>query len=148
MCPVINNPSSCEIRTIIRLLYAKNMSAVEIHPELCMIYGQNIMSEGTIRQWCRMFKDGRIDVHDEERSGRPSVMSDDLVQSVDQKICERRCFTNSELSCEYPEISSTVLYEITTVRLGYHNFCARWVLKMLTGVHRTQRKASALTFLE
>jgi hypothetical protein len=35
-----------------------------------------------------MFKDGRINVHDEERSDRPFVVSDDLFQSVDQKICE------------------------------------------------------------
>jgi hypothetical protein len=25
------------------------------------------MSEGTVRQWYRMFKDGMIDVHDEEQ---------------------------------------------------------------------------------
>jgi hypothetical protein len=35
--------------------------------------------------------------HNEERSAWPSVVSDDLVQSVDQKICERRRFTTSEL---------------------------------------------------
>jgi hypothetical protein len=34
-----------------------------------------------------MFKDGQTDVHDEERNGWPSVVSDDLVQSVDQNIC-------------------------------------------------------------
>jgi transposase len=55
------------------------------------------MNEGTVRQWCRMFKDGRTDVHDEEGSGRPSVVRDDLVQSVDQIICERWRFTISEL---------------------------------------------------
>jgi hypothetical protein len=44
------------------------------------------MSEGTVRQWCRMFKDGQTDVHNEERSGRPSVVSDDLVQSIDKKF--------------------------------------------------------------
>jgi transposase len=57
---------------------------MEIHRELCAVYGQNIMSEGTVKQWCRMFKDGPTNVHDEERSGRPSVVSDDLVHSVDQ----------------------------------------------------------------
>jgi hypothetical protein len=31
-----------------------------------------------------MFKGGRADVHDEERSGRPFVVSDGLVQNVDQ----------------------------------------------------------------
>jgi hypothetical protein len=47
-----------EIRTVIHFLPAKNMSAVEIYHELWAIYDQNVMSEGTIRQWCRMFKDG------------------------------------------------------------------------------------------
>jgi hypothetical protein len=73
-------------------------------------------------------------------------MSDDLVQSVDHKICERRLFTISELSCEFPHISYTVLHEIIIVRLGYHKFCARWVPKKLTDAHKTQRMASVLTF--
>jgi hypothetical protein len=72
-----------------------------------------------------MFKYGRTDVHDEERSGRPSVVSDDLVQSVDQKICERWRFTIPEISCEFPQISRTVLYEIITGRLGYHKVSKR-----------------------
>jgi hypothetical protein len=52
MCPEIDNPASCEIHS----LHNKNMSAAEIHHELCAVYGQNVMSEGTIRQWCRTFK--------------------------------------------------------------------------------------------
>jgi hypothetical protein len=91
------------------------------------VYGQNVMSEGTVRQWRRMFKDGWTNVHDEERSGRPTVVSDDLVQSVDQNICERQRFTISELLCEFQHISHTVLYAIITDRLRYHKFCARWV---------------------
>jgi hypothetical protein len=55
----------------------------------------------------------------------PSVVSDDLVQSVEQQICESRPFTISELSREFPQISRTVLYEIMTVRLGYNKFCPR-----------------------
>jgi hypothetical protein len=65
-CHTIDNPVSYEIRTVISLLYAKNMSAVEIHHELCAIYGQSVMSEGTVRQWCRMFKDGQTNVRNEE----------------------------------------------------------------------------------
>jgi hypothetical protein len=99
---------------------------------------QNVTSKGTVREWCRMFKDLWTNVHIEEWSGRPSVVSDELVQSVDQKVCERLHCTISELSCEFPQISCTILSEIITVRLGYHKFCARWVLKMLTGVHKTQ----------
>jgi hypothetical protein len=70
MCPAIDNPISCEICAVIRFLHAKNMIAAEIHLELYVVYVQNITSEGTVRQWCRVFKDGRTNVHDEKRSGR------------------------------------------------------------------------------
>jgi hypothetical protein len=85
VCPAIDNLASCEIRTVIRSLYTKNMSVVETHRELCAVYF-HVMSIGALRQWCTMFKDGRTNVHDEEQSGRPFVVSDDLVQNVDQKF--------------------------------------------------------------
>jgi hypothetical protein len=59
MCPATDSPASCEILAVIHFLHTKNMSATEIHRELCAVYGQNVMSEGTVRQWCRMFKDGQ-----------------------------------------------------------------------------------------
>jgi hypothetical protein len=68
MCRAIDNPASCEIHTVIRFLHARNMSAVQIHRELCAVYSQNVMSEGTVKQRCRILKDGRTNAHDEERS--------------------------------------------------------------------------------
>jgi hypothetical protein len=59
--PAIDNLVSCEIRVVIHFLHAKITSAEEIHRELCAaMYGQNVlvMSEGTLRQCCAMFKDG------------------------------------------------------------------------------------------
>jgi hypothetical protein len=76
MCPAIDNPTSCKICTLICLLNAKNVSAVEIPCELCEVYRQSVMSKGTIRQWCRMFKGGQANVHDEERSGQPAICSE------------------------------------------------------------------------
>jgi hypothetical protein len=147
--PAIDNPAGCEIRAVILFLRAKKKNAAEIHCELCSVYGQNVMSEGTVRQWCGMFIDGRTIVHDEERSGRPSEVSDDFVKMVDQqKIGERRRFIISEVSCEFSQMSCSVLYDIIIIRLAYyHKFCARWVPKMLMVKHKTQRMASALTFL-
>jgi hypothetical protein len=82
-------------------------------------------------------------------AGQPSVVSDDLVQSAEQNICERQCFTTSELSCEFPSILCTLLYKVITVKLGYHHkFHARWVPKILTGAHKMQRMASDFILLE
>jgi hypothetical protein len=52
------------------------MSAAEIHHELYDVYGQNVMTEGTVRQWCIMFREKRRneDVQDEEQSGWLSVV--------------------------------------------------------------------------
>jgi hypothetical protein len=75
-------------------------------------------------------------------------VSDDLVQSFGQTICERQHFTISELSCEFPQISCTGLYEIITVMLGYHKFCTRWVPEMIMSGHKMQRMALDLTFSE
>jgi hypothetical protein len=67
MCPAIDNHTSCGIHAVILLLHSKNMSAVEMHSELCMaVSSQNVMSEVTVRQQCRMFKDGQTNVPDEE----------------------------------------------------------------------------------
>jgi hypothetical protein len=67
MCPAIDNHNSCKIRAVILLLHTKNMSAEEIHPELCTaVYSQNEMNEGTVRQRCRMLKVGQTNIHDEK----------------------------------------------------------------------------------
>jgi len=38
-----------------------------------------------VRRWVRLFNEGRANVHDEERTGRPSLISDVLVQEVEKK---------------------------------------------------------------
>jgi hypothetical protein len=42
-----DKPSSCEIHAVITFLHTKNMSAAKLHHELCLVYIQNVMSEGT-----------------------------------------------------------------------------------------------------
>lgn len=62
------------------------------------------MSDGKGRQQVKLFNDGRDYVHDESRSDRPSIINDDLVQTVDHKICENRRFPISNLFLEFPNI--------------------------------------------
>ena len=69
----IENPAACEMRSVIRFLNAKNMKAAEIHRQLCDVYGEHAMSSSMVRRWVRLFNEGRESVHDDPRSGRPSV---------------------------------------------------------------------------
>lgn len=60
-----------------------------------------------------MLKDGQTNVHNEEQSGQPSVVSDKLVQRVDTSVSENQCFTISELLLDFPQISCNT-YEVAT----------------------------------
>jgi len=48
------------------------------------VYGDNAMGDGMVRKWVRMFNELRENVHDETRSGRPSLVNDDLVPKVNE----------------------------------------------------------------
>ncbi|KAG8338350.1 hypothetical protein J6590_000009 [Homalodisca vitripennis] len=68
----LRSAASCEVRSVIRILTAKNETAVEIHRQLCQVYGEHDMSVQMVRRWRAMFLEGRENVHDDERSGRPA----------------------------------------------------------------------------
>jgi hypothetical protein len=67
-----------------------------------------------------MFKDGRTNVHDEERSGRPSVVSDDLVQSNNKIFVKDGVSQFQKFRVNFHKFPRTVLYEFITFRLGYY----------------------------
>jgi hypothetical protein len=89
---------------------------------------QNVMNEGIANNGvdCPKMGEQMLTVESDVDGHRWLVMI--LFKMLTKKIYERRRFTISELSCEFPQISRTVLCEIIIVRLDYHEFCARWVL--------------------
>ena len=99
-----------------------------------------------VRHWCRQFIEGRQLVHDEERSVRPSIITDDLVKLVWERIMENRRFTITELSSHYPQISRYFLHEIAMEHLFRKLF--RWVPRQLIPEHKAKRMESAFTFLQ
>jgi hypothetical protein len=61
--------------------------------QVCEVYGENAMSDGVVRRWCRMFSEGRTNVHDDDRNGRPSLVITDLLDQMNEKTRENRRFT-------------------------------------------------------
>ena len=101
MLKMIERAADCEIRSVIRFLNAGNVKPAGIRCQICEVYGENAKSDGMVRKWLRKFNEGRDNVHDEPRSSRPSVVSDDLVHAVQAKIREDRRFTISSLSLHF-----------------------------------------------
>ena len=71
MNALISTPADCEVRGVIRFLQAENVRPCEIHQRLVAVYGEHVMNADSVRKWYTMFTNGRTDVHDAERSGRP-----------------------------------------------------------------------------
>jgi len=67
------------------------------------VYGDNAMSDGMVRKWVRMFKEGRQNVHDGAR-----MVNDGLVRKVNERVNDDRRFTMSDLSLHFPQISRTL----------------------------------------
>ena len=57
-------------------------------------------------------------MHDEARSGRPSLVNDDLVRKVNEGVRDDRRCTISDLSLHFPQISKTLLYDLVGSHLG------------------------------
>ena len=75
------------------------------------MYGDSAMSDGMVRKWVRMFKEGRGNVHDEARSGRPSLVNDDLVCKVNERVRDDRL--SQFLICPCTFLRFQGLYSLT-----------------------------------
>jgi len=114
MFKTIEGVADCEIQSVRRFLNAREVLPSEIHHQICHVYGDNAMSDGKVRKWVRMFNGGRENMHDEARSGRPSLVNDDLVCKVNERVRDDRSLTISDLSLHFPQISRTLLNAIVS----------------------------------
>jgi len=140
--------TNVEVRGVIRFLQAKGNTPSEIHRELVAVYGDQVMSKKQVWVWCKAFNEGRFDLADEPRVGRPrSSTSDENVIRVDGLIQEDRRRKVRELAVEL-ELPKSVIHEIIYERLGYRKVSSRWVPKQLTEQHKTARMGLSLQHLQ
>jgi hypothetical protein len=146
MAALIQSPTKCEVRSIVQFLNAKSECPVEIHKQIVAVYG-DIMNWQNVTKWCCEFSKGRTDVHDEQRSSRPSLISDDLLQKIEGEIRANQHGVTREWHNIIPKVSKITIHEAVTEKLEYRKLCTVWVPKMLTDDHKTKWMGSVLKFL-
>jgi transposase len=97
------------------VLNAKGERPAEIHEQIVAVYGK-IMDRQNVTKWCHEFSKERTDVHIEQRSGRPSLISDDLLQKTEVEICANWRRMIIELHDITPKASKTTIHEAVTVK--------------------------------
>jgi transposase len=112
----IQSPAKCEVSSLTRFLNTKGEGPAEIHQQIVAVYG-NVMNRQNVTKWCREFSEGRTDVHDEQRSGRPFFISDEFLQEIEGEIRANRRVTIRELHHIIPEVSKTTIHEAVTEKI-------------------------------
>lgn len=111
-----------------------------------------VVKERSIRHWVQLFKNGRVNVHDDERPGRPAdARSTETLTALLYHLEQDRRLTIAELQRRLADNNAPDVSRSTICRLlreaGFCKVCARWVPRDLTEEHKQQRMYAAETFL-
>ncbi|XP_018346773.1 PREDICTED: histone-lysine N-methyltransferase SETMAR-like [Trachymyrmex septentrionalis] len=98
---------------------------------LTVAFDESTMSKTRVYEWYKRFKEGREDVEDDDRPGRPSTsITDDNVEQVKKMILENRRITIREIADDVG-ISFGSCQAIFSDVLGMKRVAAKFVPKLL-----------------
>ena len=104
------SPARCELRAVICFSSAKCTTPIDIHRQLCEVYGPQCIDVKNVQKWVREFMYGQTDIHDVQRSGRPLILAETIAKvEQEQEMLEDRHVTVHELCERVPEVSKSTI---------------------------------------
>ena len=145
--PLIMEVGKSELRFYIYMRFKLGESATQIHNDLCTVITSEAPSYRTVADWMQKFRDGREELHDEPRSGRPVSATDAAhVQLVRAKVEEDHHIAVFAIS-EEVGISTERVRHILHHELNMRKICARWIPHRLTPEQKANRVTIAQEML-
>ena len=129
-----------EQRVIIKFHVKLGKSACETFSLLKSVYQESCLAQSNVYNWFKRFQDGREDVEDDPRSGRPST------SKTDKNIEKVGVLVRSDRRLTIRMISNTVGIDKESVRqilhdnFNMHKVCAKMVPKILSDDQKEIRK--------
>ena len=82
-------PNKYHLREFFIYFFNFKKSAADARRLLVETYGEAALSQRSCREWFHKFKNGKFDIEDKERNGRPKVYEDaELEVLLDQVSCQ------------------------------------------------------------
>ncbi|XP_046402950.1 uncharacterized protein LOC124168728 [Ischnura elegans] len=111
------------------------------------VYAEDCKDRSNISRWCKFFEEGRVNLLESPRAGRPVTASTERnVTAMEQTILVDRRVHLRTLSARF-NISYGTVFDIVHDRLNFSKVCDRWVPKNLTDDHKGQRMIASLDHL-
>ena len=125
-----------EQRTIVKFYVRLGKSIEEVTNDLVKVYEEKAMAPRTIRKWVTRFKEGRQSTEDDQREGSTTQ---NQIEEVQRMVNDDPKITIRTISRELNNISLGSVVSILHKNLNTSKVSARWVLQLLTMVHRQAR---------
>jgi transposase len=102
-------------RAVTRFFTLKGLTARAIHAELVSVYLEDALALATVKKWNKRFREGRRDLFDDPRSGRP--LTHDLSEAI-RSVLKERPFSSCKVLCRHFRIRKATCLRILHDNLG------------------------------
>ncbi|UYV80237.1 hypothetical protein LAZ67_18002121 [Cordylochernes scorpioides] len=134
--------------TCIKFCVKNEIKCANAFRMLTEAYGEATLDRSNIYRWYKMFSEGREDVNDEERAGRPSTSTtDEKINEVEKMILASRRITVREVA-EDLNISIGLCHSNFINDLGMRRVTAKFVPKLLNCDQKQHRMNIANEMLD
>ncbi|CAF5131931.1 unnamed protein product, partial [Rotaria sp. Silwood1] len=126
-------------RFYIKVRTALNIEATTIHDELHTVFGDEAPSYRTVARWAQWVREGREEIEDEERSGRPVTETTlDNIEEIRSIVNDDPHVTIAELQ-EHTGLSYGTVHRILSDHLELRKITAHYIPKQLKDYQRDER---------
>ena len=132
----------------LKFLVRLEKTATEALKLLQEVHGDDTMSRTRLFEWHRRFKEGREEVEDDHKSGKPSISrTDKNVERVRQNVRSDRRLSVRMIADELG-MNSERVWRIITEDLGMRKIYAKMVLRLLNKGQKERRVQVCQDILE
>lgn len=137
-----------EQRIAIKFCFKLGKNTTETVQMLKTAYGDQALSKSQVCRWFKLLKEGREDVQDEARSGRPSTTKTDVNVDKLSEVLRADRRQSVRMLSEETGIPKTIVHEIVSKNLGMRKICCKLVPKVLTNEQKVLRMEMSQENLE
>lgn len=117
-----------EQRAVIHFLYLQRFKNKEIHERLVEAYHQEALELRTVQRWTKAFREGKENLDDEPRSGRPPISG--LCKLIEELLNRNEFLSQKKMALEL-HVDAKTVHKCLIEEMDYCKVNFKWIPHML-----------------